>query len=54
MYMAMTKHINVRFHNIKYYLKNVHTFDNAIDILIKLIVSDKFKYSLNMLHISQY
>lgn len=55
----MTMHIDARFHNIRellafrqILLENVHTSENATDILTKTVISGKFKNCLNLLHVS--
>lgn len=60
MYHARTKHIDVRFHNIKelilsgqMLLQKIHTSENAADILTKPVISDKFKHCLDFLNVSK-
>ena len=60
MYHARTKHIDVRFHRIKelvssgeLLLENVHTSENAADMLTKPITTDKFKHCLDLVNISR-
>jgi hypothetical protein len=57
-YHARTKHIDVRFHNIRellttgyILLENIHTSENAADMLTKSNISDKFKHDLDLLHV---
>src|ERR1044072_1641638 len=59
-YHARTKHIDVRFHKIRelvqaksIVLLNVHTSENAADMLTKPVNSDKFKHCLDLLHITR-
>ena len=59
-YHARTKHIDVRFHKIRelvssseLVLEKVHTSDNAVDMLTKLITIEKFKYFLNLINVSK-
>ena len=59
-YHARTKHIDVRFHKIRelvsfgeLLLEKVHTFDNAVDMLTKLITTEKFKHCLNLINVSR-
>jgi hypothetical protein len=59
-YHTRTDHIDVKFHNIRYLLafepillENVHTSENAADMLSKTVISDKFKYYLDLLHVSR-
>ena len=60
MYHARTKHINVRFHKIRelvssseLVLEKVHTFENAVDMLIKSVTIEKFKHCLNLINVSK-
>ena len=60
MYHARTKHIDVRFHRIRelvssgeLLLEKVDTFENAADMLTKLITTDKFKHCLDLVNISR-
>ena len=59
-YHARTKHIDVRFHKIRelvssseLVLEKVHTSDNAVDMLTKLITIEKFKHFLNLINVSK-
>ena len=59
MYHA-TKHIEVRFHKIRelvsfgeLLLEKIHTSENAVDILTKLVTIEKFKYCLDLINISR-
>ena len=59
-YHARTKHIDVRFHRIRklvfsgeLLLENVHTFENAADMLTEAVTTDKFKYCLDLVNISK-
>jgi hypothetical protein len=58
-YHARTKHIDVRFHKIRklvatgeFLLENVHTSENAADMLTKLITANKFKHCLDLTNVS--
>ncbi|KAL6316845.1 hypothetical protein AAG906_022515 [Vitis piasezkii] len=60
MYHARTKHIDVRFHKItelvssgELLLKKVHTSENATNMLIKLVTTEKFKHCLNLINVSR-
>ena len=60
MYHERTKHINVRFHKIKelvssgeLFLEKIHTFENAADMLIKHVTTEKFKHCLDLNNISR-
>jgi hypothetical protein len=59
-YHARTKHIDVRFHKIRelvntgeLLLENIHTSENAADMLTKPITVDKFKHCLNLTNVSR-
>ena len=59
MYHAKTKHIDVRFHKIKelvfcgeLLLEMIHTSENAVDMLTKLVTTEKFKHCLDLINIS--
>jgi hypothetical protein len=59
-YHARTKHIDVRFHKIKelvatseLLLEKIHTCENAVDMLMKPITADKFKYCLDLTNVSR-
>ena len=59
MYHARTKHIDVKFHKIKelvafgeIILEKVHTFQNAADMMIKPVITDKFDHCLNLIHVT--
>lgn len=52
--------IDVIFHNTRellasgqILLEKVHISKNAVNMLIKRVISDKFKHYLNLLHVSQ-
>ncbi|GMI71562.1 hypothetical protein HRI_000825500 [Hibiscus trionum] len=58
MYHARTKHIDVRFHNIReliasgeILLQKVHTADNPADMLTKHVTTDNFKHCLDLLNV---
>ena len=60
MYHAKTKNIDVRFHRIRelvsfgeLLLEKVHTFENATDMLTKLVTADKFKHCLELINVSR-
>ena len=57
-YHATTKHINVRFHKIRelvvtgeLLLEKIHTSENAVDMLMKPITTDKFKHCLGLTNV---
>ena len=57
-YPTKTKHIDVRFHKIRelmtssqILLRKVHTSENAADMLIKAVITDKFNHCLDLLNI---
>ena len=59
-YHARTKHIDVRFHRIRelvsfgeFLFENVHTSENAADMLTKPVTADKFKHCLDLVNISR-
>lgn len=59
-YHARTKHIDVRFHKVReliasgdLILEKVHTFENAADMLTKIVTVDKFEHCLNLVNISR-
>ena len=59
-YHARTKHIDVRFHQIRelvsygeLLLENFHTYENAVDMLTKLVTTKKFKHCLDLINISR-
>lgn len=58
MYHTKTKHINVRFHKIKelvsfgeLLLEKVHTSKNSVDMLTKLVTTDKFMHCLHLINV---
>ena len=60
MYHARTKHVDVRFHKIRELVyssellfENIHTFENAVDMLTKPITTEKFKHCLDLINISR-
>ncbi|KAL4384756.1 hypothetical protein GQ457_15G014670 [Hibiscus cannabinus] len=60
-YHARTKHIDVRFYNIReliasgeILLQKVHTANNATDMLTKTVVTEKFKHCLVLLNVCKY
>lgn len=57
-YRARTKHIDVRYHKIREWLSlgdvcllKVHIDENASDMLKKLVLMDKFKHCLDLIHV---
>ena len=55
---ARTKHIDVRYHFVRDVLEDgdveivkVHTKDNPVDMLTKVVPSNKFDHCRNLLHI---
>ena len=59
-YHARTKHIDMRFQKIRelvsfgeLLLEKVHTFENAADMLTKLVTADKFKHCLELINVSR-
>jgi hypothetical protein len=59
-YHARTKHIDMRFHNIRelvatseLLLEKIHTLENAADMLTKLVTADKFKHCLDLINVSR-
>lgn len=57
-YHTRTKHIDVRFYNIKelvfsgeLVLEKIHTSNNGVDMLIKLMTIEKFKHYLDLINI---
>ena len=57
-YHAKTKHIDVRFHKIKelmtsgqILLRKVYTLENVVDMLTKVVTTDKFKHCLDLLNV---
>jgi hypothetical protein len=60
-YHVRTKHIDVRFHKIRelvftgdLLLENIHTSENATDMLTKPVTADKFKHCLDLINVSRY
>ena len=58
-YHARTKHIDVRFHKIRklvasgeIILEKVHTSQNAADMMIKPVTTNKFEHCLNLIHVT--
>nr|KYP64500.1 Retrovirus-related Pol polyprotein from transposon TNT 1-94 [Cajanus cajan] len=58
-HFKLTKHIDVRFHKSRklmtfgqILLKKVHTFENATNMLINPVTTNKFKHCLDLLNIS--
>lgn len=57
-YHDRIKHIGETFYMIKrllaygqILLENVHTLENAVDMLIKSVISDNFKHCLDLIHV---
>ena len=57
-YHARSKHIDVWYHKIREWLnseeiilKKVHTEENAVDMLTKVVTVEKFKHCLDLLNI---
>ena len=57
-YHARTKHIDVRFHKIrelivtvKIILKKIDTLENAVDMLTKMVPTNKFKHCLDLISV---
>ena len=60
MYHTRTKHIDVRFHKIRelvaiseLLLENIYTSENAANMLMKPITTDKFKHCLDLTNVSK-
>ena len=60
MYHARTKHIDVRFQNIRelvssgeLFLEKIHTSENVADMLTKPLTIEKFKSRLDFINISR-
>jgi hypothetical protein len=59
-YHARTKHIDVRCHKIRelvatgeLLLEKIYTSENAADMLMKSITTDKFKHCLDLTNVSR-
>jgi hypothetical protein len=59
-YHARAKHIDVRFHKIRelvatgeLLLENIHTFENAANMLTKPVTTIKFKHRLDLINVSR-
>ena len=60
MYHARTKHIDVRFHNIRdlvsgeLLFEKIHTSENTVDMFTKHVTKEKFKNCLDLVNIFKF
>ena len=61
MYHARTKHIDVRYHwirekveNESFHVKKIHTSENPVDMLTKMIPKDKFELCKELVGMSSF